>query len=264
METYNVQHTRRRVPGMPAEQPDKDEEVLLASDDEILHASDSEVFHSSGEEDLQVFMSSGDEKQSPPIRGYRSRKPVGLEILGLPVCTQSHKRLMGVGSSIINRIRAGDAVYTNKNRPSHVRHPTLGYSLEAASKQNVKWPRCLMFLWIIYHSVAEVMPDKFEMPLSQLDASRDEDFQQRYITNFFQNIDQAYASLTTQPSGPGTMHGPRRYLPHGQVIDLFWEYVAFESYHGHQPASLATFARTFNKVYGSKHLRFRECHDYMW
>ena len=112
---------------------------------------------------------------------------------------------------------------------------------------------------MVYHSIAEVMPDKFDMPLAQLDLSKNADFQLRFINNFFENIDQAYASLTTQGSGPGTLEGPRRYLPHGQVVDLFWEYVAFEEASGEEPASLATFTQVFNKVYESKHLRFREC-----
>jgi len=68
------------------------------------------------------------------------------------------------------------------------------------------------------------------------------------------------ASGTAAPdiltAGPGTLRGPIRYLPPGNVAQLYWQYTEVERSRGLTPASRRTFNRIFKSV-GSTHLKFR-------
>ena len=58
-------------------------------------------------------------------------------------------------------------------------------------------------------------------------------------------------------SGPGFLAGPRRYVPHGSCMSLFWEYLAFMDGRGEEPASWTRFHYVFKWIWQSK-LRFRK------
>ena len=56
--------------------------------------------------------------------------------------------------------------------------------------------------------------------------------------------------------GPGFLDGPKRYLPHGKPMELFWQYIAYAKSRGEEAASWSTFYRVFVKTFGNK-LQFR-------
>jgi len=49
-------------------------------------------------------------------------------------------------------------------------------------------------------------------------------------------------------NGPGTLHGPRRYLQHDSPVHLFYEYVSWCRHSNNMPGSYSTFLRVFHKV----------------
>ena len=57
--------------------------------------------------------------------------------------------------------------------------------------------------------------------------------------------------------GPGFMQGPKRWLPHGNAMELFWEYIGCARARSQTPASWSTFYRVFSRIWGVK-LAFRK------
>ena len=74
---------------------------------------------------------------------------------GKPMCLYSWRRVIGIGSPKIARIRRGERSLAKDKKP---KHPVMGVSIEI--KKGVKWPSVLMFLWYVYHSIAEGLPDR--------------------------------------------------------------------------------------------------------
>ena len=56
--------------------------------------------------------------------------------------------------------------------------------------------------------------------------------------------------------GPGFLDGPKRWLPHGRPMELYWEYIAFAKARSAETASWSTFYRVYSKIWGVK-LSFR-------
>lgn len=193
----------------------------------------------------------------------RTRKKNKLLLLGKEVCQAAHQRLMGIGTSIIEKLRRGERAFTQKQRTSLPKHPGVGKSLRGQS--NDKWPRVLCFLWLLYHSQAEVLPTKFVMPTGYLkegavgcddDDEEDGDFQTRYVTSFLQGLESHQKMPDISSIGPGSFSGPRRYIQHRKPVDVYNEYVASEISQQKTPCSLSTFLKVFKPV-AKDHLKFR-------
>ena len=207
---------------------------------------------------LETGSSSAEESpKGQPKRSYAENRSKACTFLDKAVCKYAHQRLLGVGSGTLQKMRQGQAAFTNTRRASFPKHPTLGVSLRESVR--TKWPYVMLFLWLVYHSAAEILPTKFKMPngyATECEPSEDGDFQLRYVTNFLQSLDAHYKVPDLHSLGPGSFQGPRRFLQHRKPIDLFYEHVAFESQQERTPAGLASFMRIFHKVFRT-HLCFR-------
>ena len=251
---YNI--TLKRL--QPIDAKDDQCELLLESD------SDQElsVAVQSGSEDCFCESSSsegGEEEFKDQMRQYTTRRHDHHSFLGREVCRGAHQRLLGIGAGTVQALRQGQRVFTNQDRIGLPQHPGLKVSLRTSS--NNKWPRILLFLWLLYHSAAEVLPTKFRMPSGYVQEGEkkdeeDEDLSDRYVSSFLQKLDDYHNMPDLNAIGPGTFHGPRRFLQHRKRIDVYYEYVAYEESADSTPASFATFLRVFNAVYRD-HLRFR-------
>ena len=174
------------------------------------------------------------------------------------VCQSAHKRLIGIGSGVLQAMREGKPGFTmDEYRTSHPKHPTLGVSLRNSSSG--KWQYILAFLWLLYVSEAEILPTKFKMPSEKVQKyhMNDEDFQERYVTAFLRDVDSQFALPRIEHLGPGSFAGPCRFLEYAQPIDIFYQYSAHEENDGRKPASLATFMKVFKKIFGT-YLKFRD------
>lgn len=81
-----------------------------------------------------------------------------------------------------------------------------------------KWQYVLCFLWLLYHSAAEVLPTKFRMPngylKEEIEGDDEEEFLVRYVGTFMQNREAYHNMPHLQSIGPGSFEGPRRFLQH--------------------------------------------------
>jgi hypothetical protein len=82
----------------------------------------------------------------------KRRRICSIEILDAPVCFQAAKLFAGVGASRLYRIKSRRA----DGRSDGNRRAARGLGSNAT-----KTPSVLRFLWRLYHSVGEGMPDKF-------------------------------------------------------------------------------------------------------
>ena len=236
------------------------EEPVIESDDEIFHSSPSP----SGAQGEDV---------APPIkvRARSTRKRDKYEFLGKEVCAAAFARLLGIGSSTLSKIRHGEVAMTNNQRPPLPKHPQFGFTLRGETGQ--LWEGIVMFLWCLYHSEAEVMPNKYAMPGKILEtqfpeqsSEQDPDAVTRLVMGFNRSLHTKGTDTDMNMMGPGTFIGPVRSLPHSNRTDLHWEYVAFSEARGLPAASYNTFLRVANKILGPKirdgHLRFRKVNEH--
>ena len=179
------------------------------SEGDILYQSDSndsddggEVKADDGDDDVGMILQTSSEEseiEEPHAkkRKYHSRssKAVSLTFLRQPVCKRAHMQLYGIGSTPLQNLRAGRPAYTmHENRMLEPKHATLGVSLSRNSI-NAKWPSVLSFFWVLYISVAEIMPTKFVMPagtFSESFMSKDPDFQERYTRAFMNSVEKNF------------------------------------------------------------------------
>ena len=84
------------------------------------------------------------------------RRQDKIQVLGKTVCWKAGARLLGVGQTTLNKLRAGEAIYTQKTRLKSAVHPELGFAMRGDAAE--KLPSIVMFLWYVYHSAAEFMP----------------------------------------------------------------------------------------------------------
>ena len=124
----------------------------------------------------------------------------------------------------------------------------------------------LMFLWLLYTVLAEVLPSKFVMPTAGPDwepdtehcfVCRDEDASDRYINHFIQTLEHRSNDPDSFIQGPGTFKGPRKYMQHARPDDVYFDYVAYEESLGEKPAGHTAFMRVFKQIYKT-HLKFRD------
>ena len=162
-------------------------------DDGLLLASGSEF--SGGEQHLETETET--ETVEPPAKkrkyNKRSSEKMTLKFLGQAVCRAAHMRLYGIGSNALQNVRDGRQAFAMyDNRLEEPKHATLGVSL-TRSNVNTKWPSILSFFWMLYISVAEIMPTKFVMPsngaFSESFMEKDPDFQERYTRSFMNSLE---------------------------------------------------------------------------
>ena len=243
-----------------------DADLLQNSDSDqgsLLEASDvetTEVLAASSEDD-SVLLASDAEDFKPPKR-YQKRRPE-IHLLGKEVCVHALQSLLGIGSSTIQKIRSGQAAFTDKRREKAPKHPTLGVTMGDNSASSM-WSGILMFLWQTYHSTAEVMPTDFKMPKDQevpVPEKKDPDFETRMVNHFLLSL-QTYASdPEVHLIGPGTFAGTCRWLQASSRTELYWEYYASCLAKEQQAAGYGTFLRIANSILkpGMRggHLKFR-------
>ena len=204
-----------------------DNQPIEPSGNEIFAESDSEcggqIFATSSDSDAndgnEVFFESDSSLPEVPCassRPYRKRSTDQQTLLGKTVCTSAHQRLMGIGTCILQNLRKGEAVFTNRAWPKVPRHPGVGLSMRASPRE--KWQYVLCFLWLLYHSAAEVLPTKFRMPngylKEEIEGDDEEEFLVRYVGTFMQNREAYHNMPHLQSIGPGSFEGPRRFLQH--------------------------------------------------
>lgn len=258
--TYNLPNKRLRA--------DDDD----AAECEILVESDSEpardcIEESSNEATAEVLLQSDSDPGSAPeisshTKHKRTRSKSRLQFLGKDVCQRAHAQLMQIGAGSIQRLRQGKPAF--QKRQALPRHPGVGRALRMTDRS--RWQKVLTFLWLLYHSQAEVLPTKFKMPSGYLkegfqkqsddDDDEDEDFQARYVHSFLQSLETYHKMPDFDSMGPGTFSGPRRYLQHRKPIDVYNEYVAHSTANGEKPCCLSTFMSVFRATY-KDHLKFR-------
>ncbi|CAK9095098.1 Modification methylase HaeII (M.HaeII) (Cytosine-specific methyltransferase HaeII), partial [Durusdinium trenchii] len=150
---------------------DQGEKLFLESPaDEVFHSSDEELQTANGgaqpsDESEEIFWSSdeGDYVRPPPVkRGrYAARSSQGSEFLNKSVCKEALARLVGVGNSTISKIRRGEMAFTNHSRPELPKRPMFGFTMRGET--SALWEHIIMFLWFVYQSCAEFMPNYFRM-----------------------------------------------------------------------------------------------------
>lgn len=186
-------------------------ETLLESDDSdaVLLQTDSDDdnplctasdLDQSDHEALLLQSDSEEGAQEPPAkkRRYkkRARQSVQLKFLEKSVCARAHQRLYGIGSGAMQNLRAGRKAFNmHDGRLTEPKHPTLGLSL-GRSSAHTKWPNILSFFWMLYISVAEIMPTKFVMPsdgkYTESFMEKDPDFEERYTRAFMSSIEKNF------------------------------------------------------------------------
>lgn len=83
-----------------------------------------------------------------------------------------------------------------------------------------------------------------------------EEERQRAIASAVLHVEAYGRNVESFLRGPGFWRGPKRYLPHGTPMSLYWEYLAFMQNRAEGPASWTVFFKIFKKLWGVK-LRFR-------
>ena len=203
----------------------------------------------------------------PKRRLQRARKQrYSMTFLGHQVCFQAALVFVGVGSGRLRRIKEGRRD-GRRDGTKRVRGPG-GLNPSARAM-----PSVLRFLWRLYHSVGEGMPDRFTFDRCDLDTlsvqptgaphpkakakkkpvqpaavvplAPEEEEQERSIV-----AATLYAETTRMPAqaiqaGPGMPQGPLRFLPPQKRIHVYWEHLAWCNSQGQQPASFHTFLRAF-------------------
>ena len=225
------------------------------------------------DEDLPVAKRSraeGCPAESSSKRSYAQRTTGPFKFLDEHVCRSALIQLLGVGNSTLSRIRKGQRAFTNKARPQLPKHPTFKFAMRGEVAQ--LWEQIVCFLWCIYHSSAEVMPNRYKMPgESSLETpfpaeEADGDAVSRLINGFQLTLHTKSSDPELAMVGPGTFAGCLRALPHGNRTELFWEYCAFCQARGQPQASYSTFLRVSNPILkpGTRngHLRFRQQNEH--
>ena len=134
--------------------------------------------------------------------------------------------------------------------------------LSLRENSRTRWTAVLMYFWVMYHSVAEVLPAKYEMPAFANHVVRqvvevDQDELARHLNGFLQKLDSSLYNPDAANIGPGTLKGPRRYVQCAKPSVLYYDYCAWESANGRQPGCFNTFLNVYRKVFKT-HLAFRK------
>ena len=248
--------------------PDPDFE---ATDSECNASSAESVFLESGSDEFVASDEDGPgEAEASRKRPYAERRREQIKFLGKPVCLRALSRLLGVGQTTLQKLREGEKVYTQKSKAKVPVHPGFGFAIRGDTAE--KWPAIVMFLWYIYHSVAECMPTNSSHALKPKlleetpfvgSEPMDPDDVTRHVNTYMHSLEKYHSDIDIHLIGPGTFRGERRHLQRSSRSELYFEYLAYSDSVGDtKPASFTTFLRVANKVLGphqrSGHLHFRK------
>lgn len=247
----------------------------VAIDGGVLYSSEDEIFPSSAEETVaadvvdetgsEIFFSSdaeGEEHVRKRAR-YNSRNTARVSFLGRPVCRRALERLLQVGGSSLERLRKGEACFTNKDRLPLAKHPTFHFTLRG--EVAALWEDIVMFLWHMYQTASETLPTHWkslrETPFED-DGLDPQDERDRLVNSIAQTLSTTSSDINHVLVGPGTFAGSRRCVMHCTRADLYWEYSAYAEARGLRVASQSTFYRVANGCIKpglrNGHLRFRK------
>jgi hypothetical protein len=216
--------------------------------------------------------------------GHARQGRFSVNLMGHSVCVKAAKALIGIGFSQLYRIKDGLA---DGRCDGTRRVQGSGITCNAT-----KMPSVLSFLWQLYHSVGEGMPDRFrfkrndaktrvleddgpeglreeagsesEDPLQKDSSScsesegplRDLEEETRCVTAAVLYAESARLPPEAALHGPGMPGGPLRFLPPTRRLHLYWEYQAWCKAKDQPPASFHTFLRAFQS--GRSKLRIRK------
>lgn len=219
-----------------------------------MYASDDDevFFESDADENGSVFASTATDEcghQTAKRRKYTQRTSESFQFLGRDVCFAALSRLVGVGSSTLQKIRQGLPTFTNCARPSLPKHPQYGFTMRGEGQAT--WESVLSFLWEIYHSTAEVLPNRYAMPGQDVEPpfpDADSTEIDRIVEGFSRTVQVSSNDANLLLTGPGTFSGPVRMLPYGTRTELFWQYVAACEAKGVAAGSYSTFMRVAGAV----------------
>lgn len=278
---------------------DTSESSECASQGSVFHTSEEsaaegeqvqEQFATSDEEDKEAHRVEVDASLHRPQKRIRypqrRRERYSCSLLGTAVCRGAAASLLGISKQMVKRIVSGGRDLRKGPRP----RGKWGESMKM--RKDGKFNGVLNFFLHLYHSCAEGLPNKLKFARSEeggicIDprpdkattfslaadkegqATSDEDLQCHVIDNSSdeERVLHGTALYLSQPRTVESMlHGgvterlPRRYLPHGRPIHLFWQYVQVSRNDGQPPASYATFLRVLHTVFDTRHgfLKFRK------
>jgi hypothetical protein len=198
--------------------------------------------------------------------GKPRREACGFSFLGHNVCRTAGLRLMCVGISRVERVR--DGRLDGRRDCPHV----------PGKMETGVW----RFLWTLYHTVGEGMPDKFSFSLGDAntlvlgacktlkhrspsaslikredvdamevainrDTEPDVDQHERAIASHAMYVVSHENPVDSALVGPGIFRGPLRFLPPSKRMHLYWEYRAWTQNNNLPTASFSTFLRAFGK-----------------
>jgi hypothetical protein len=244
-----------RIPTSENDDSESDARIATSSED---HDSDSDADSSSASPSKR------------PRREYNSGKPrreaCGFAFLGHKICRTAALRLMRVGINRLERVR--DGRLDGRRDCPHV----------PGKMETGVW----RFLWTLYHTVGEGMPDKFSFskgdadtlvigacktlkhkaPGARLIEREDIDAMEATINkNAEPDVDQHERAIASHAMyvvshenpvdsalvGPGIFRGPLRFLPPSKRLHLYWEYRVWMQNNNLPTASFSTFLRAFGK-----------------
>jgi len=146
------------------------------TDSEKFSDGSSAAAPSGGQSSTIVWRDASDSDAAEPLckkaRSYKSRGTPGhkmptRDFFGATVCQWALQKLMGIGDSLAQTLRHGG----ESRRPFvEPKHPDLNMSL--VLKGCTRWPSVVQFFWLLYHSVAEGLPEATIRMESILDSAR--------------------------------------------------------------------------------------------
>jgi hypothetical protein len=243
---------------------------------------DGRIPTSSDDGDSSAEESDEESRPEPPSkkprRQYSSGQPrrsaCTFVFLGRTVCRMAALRLMRVGADRLERVRDG-RLDGRRDAP------------HAPGKMSTSVWR---FLWKLYHTVGEGMPDKFSfqkndantltlgackslkrkapgiLPIQDEDIDveettpnnshdQDDDDQMRAIAGHAMYVVSQENPVDSVLVGPGIFRGPLRFLPPSKRLHLYWEYRAWAKNANMPAASFSTFLRAFGQCSGVLRIR---------
>jgi hypothetical protein len=253
-----------RVPTSSADDDSSTDRIPTSSDDDDCIM-----------EELTLHSGSEDEGNEPPASkrprrqynmGQPRRDPCSFSFLGRKICRTAALRLMRVGIDRSERVR--DGRLDGRQDCPH-----------APGKMSTSVFR---FLWTLYHTVGEGMPDKFSFQLgdantltigackslkrkqpashpiqpddveaeeatTKIRKDRDDDQHVRAIASHAMYVVSHENPVDNAQVGPGIFRGPLRFLPPGKRLHLYWEYCAWTKNNSMPSASFKTFLRAFGE-----------------
>jgi hypothetical protein len=252
---------------IPTSSPSPVSDVDSPGSDRIPTSSPSPVSDDDDEEDNAY------EVEEPPHKKLRCQYNAGkqrrgvfsIRFLSQSICKMAARHLMRVGDERVERVRNGIA--DGRHDRPHV----------PGKMTTSVW----RFLWTLYHTVGEGMPDKFSFELkdaktlvmgtrksvkgksplpgpiqpedidpeviSTISLEEDEAQQERSIASHATYVVSQQNPVDAALVGPSIFRGPLRFVPPGKRVHLYWEYVAWVRNSNVRAASFSTFLRAFGK-----------------